>query len=125
MASDAPLAIGTELRRLRTERRLSLRHVADLVDVHHTRIGEWERGFDAHSGRPVLPPFDAVRRLARVYGVPADGLLRLAGYGPEPQLPADEQALLGLYRGLGPDAREDLLRELQERFGAPEPQAEA
>lgn len=86
----------------------------------HSRLREWEVGFDNHSGRPVTPPYDVVRRLARAYGVAPDSLLRLAGYGPEPALPADEQRMLSAYRLLPEGEQRSLLRELERRLGADE-----
>lgn len=104
---------------------MSLRQAAELVGITHSRLREWERGIDNHSGRPVVPPFDAVRRLARLYGVSASGLLRLAGYGPEPGLPAEEQQVLELLRTLSATERSHLIQELLARYThAPNPQDE-
>lgn len=119
MPSDCALPIGAELRRLRQERGLSLRRAAEQAGTTHSRLREWEVGVDTHTGRPVLPPYDGVRRLARAYGVQADPLLRLAGYGPEPELPPEEQQLLAAFRALPEEERRALLASLTAR-GAPE-----
>lgn len=114
MASDW-LALGADLKRLRIERGLSIRRAANLVGVNFTRLREWENGVDAHTGRATRPSYDNLRRLARVYSVPADALLRLAGYGPEPELPEDERKLLVAYRLLPEQERQSCLAEVQHR----------
>ncbi len=118
MQSDALLPVGAELRRLREERGLSLRRAAALAGADHSRLREWERGVDNHTGRAVVPPFDALRRLARAYSVPAEGLLRLAGFGPEPELPGEEQQLLDLFRRLPAERRASLLADLAAELGS-------
>lgn len=117
MASDW-LALGADLKQLRVERGISLRRAAELIGVNFTRLREWEMGVDAHTGRATRPSYDNIRRLARVYGVPAEPILRLAGYGPEPELPEDERRLLAAYRRLAASERESMLVEFEQR--APE-----
>lgn len=115
MPSDELLPIGAELRRLRLERGLSLRRAAGQAGATHSRLREWEVGVDNHTGRAVRPPYDAVRRLARTYGVPAEALLRLAGYGPEPELPELERRLLGAFHRLPLADRPGVVAELEAR----------
>ncbi len=88
---DQELTLGLYLGRLRDERGLSLREVAKRAGGHFTRLGEWERGTDAHTGKPVTPPREAFLRLARVYGAPPDALLAMAGYRAE-RAPSPDEA---------------------------------
>ena len=86
-----------------------------------SRLGDWERGEDSHTAKLIVPPFDVVRRLARLYGVPAEGLLRHAGYAVAGDLTDDEEALLVNFRALQPEGQAELLRfscQLAEREDA-------
>lgn len=56
------------LRTLRKERNLSQTELGELVDLHYTHIGRYERG----SSRPAA---DALNRLAQALGVSGDYLL--------------------------------------------------
>ena len=91
----APLP-GT-LRRLRQERGLSLKKVAERLGVHFTTVSSWERGRSA-------PPYDTLARLARVYGVPLAELLGPGGPGEAERI----------FRPLSGRAAETVVRTLEE-----------
>lgn len=112
---EQELSLGLYLGRLRDERGLSLRDVAKRAGVHFTRLGEWERSLDAHTGKPVTPPRQALLDLARVYGVPAEPLLALAGYRTGRDPSPDEERLLAAYRLLPEAERLVLLAEVEVR----------
>ena len=111
------LALGAELKRLRTERGLSIRRAAVQLGVNFTRLREWENAVDAHTGRATRPSYENLRRLARVYAVPPDALLRSAGYGPEPGLPEPERRLLSAFRLLPSAEQEAVVNEIESRVG--------
>lgn len=111
--------IGAFLRALRKQKGLTIRDVADRIGLSFSRLAEFERSIDSHSGRPTLPRYEVVRRLANVYGVAPDELLRRAGFTPGPELPDDEQRLLAAYRRLGEERRSLLLRTLESDAGWP------
>lgn len=71
----APAPVVSPLRRLRHRSRLSQAHAARAAGVDRHSLGAWECG----RARPSLV---AVRRLARVYGVPAAVVARAAGITP-------------------------------------------
>jgi transcriptional regulator with XRE-family HTH domain len=62
------LGFSERLRSLRKERNLSQTELGDLVGVHYTHIGRYERG----SSRPAA---DTLNRLAQALGVSGDYLL--------------------------------------------------
>ncbi|MEB3222565.1 MAG: helix-turn-helix transcriptional regulator [Candidatus Sericytochromatia bacterium] len=101
--------IGQILRTMRQQRGLSLRSVASQLRMSHSRLAELERGVDAHTGRAIQPSYNTVRALARIYAVPPDPLLRLAGFTVVSDLTADEQKLLACFRQLSEEARQGLL----------------
>lgn len=112
---DSELTIGLCLGRLRDESTLSLREVAKRAGLSYTRIGEWERGTDAHTGKLVTPPRDALLRLARVYGVAPEPLLALAGYRTDRDPSPEEERLLAAFRCLPEAERAAFLSELEAR----------
>lgn len=71
VVAEAP---GTPLRRLRRRTGLSQGVVAERVGASRHSVGAWERG--------QVPPLGAVRRLARVYGVPVATVALAAGLVP-------------------------------------------
>jgi transcriptional regulator with XRE-family HTH domain len=111
---DRASAFGNRLHALRQARGWSLREAARFLGIAFTRIGEYERGVDGHSGKPLVPPYRQVVRLARVYGVPEVELLALAGYDGALVLPEEEATLVRRYRHLSPAGREHLQRVLQQ-----------
>ena len=101
--------IGQVLRTMRQQRGLSLRSVAQQLRLSHSRLAEFERGVDAHTGRAIQPSYNTVRALARIYAVSPDPLLRLAGFTVVSDLTADEQELLACFRNLLEEARQGVL----------------
>lgn len=72
--SAPPQAPTSGLRRLRRRTGLSQAQVADRVGVARHSVSVWERG--------TTPPLGAVRRLARVYGVPVAVVAAAVGLTP-------------------------------------------
>ncbi|MEB3329332.1 MAG: helix-turn-helix transcriptional regulator [Candidatus Sericytochromatia bacterium] len=110
---DRATAFGNRLHALRQARGWSLREAARFLGIAFTRIGEYERGVDGHSGKPLVPPYRQVIRLARVYGVPEAELLALAGYDGALTLPAEEATLVRRYRLLSAEGQAQLQQVLQ------------
>lgn len=94
---------------LRQARGWSLRELGERSGISYGRLGEIERGIDAHSGKPFVPSYMAVTRLARAFGYPPADLLRRAGYEPGVELEPDEWALVDLFRSMAPEKRRRLL----------------
>lgn len=75
LLTAAPETVAASpLRRLRRRTGLSQGAVAQRVGASRHSVGAWERG--------QVPPLGAVRRLARVYGVPVATVARAAGLVP-------------------------------------------
>lgn len=110
-------SVGLYLGRLRDQAGLSLREAAKRAGVHFTRLGEWERSVDAHTGKPVTPPTDALLRLARVYGVAPEPLLAMAGYRSGTDPSPEEERLLAAFRQLPEPERAALVAEIEARTG--------
>lgn len=92
---------GELIRRLRTERGLSLRKAATKIGVTHMRLDELERGSSRSTERPTRARRELVCQIADAYGISRDTLLELAGYAKEsPDLGADEQLLIDMVRRL-------------------------
>ena len=111
--SENERPIGAALRALRKERGLSLREVASRTGISFSRIAELERGSDSHSSRSTVPRYEVIQQLCRLYGVSSTDFVRLAGYMPEPEMPADERRLLALYRQLDAVERRRILLSLE------------
>jgi transcriptional regulator with XRE-family HTH domain len=94
----APDEVAQLLRRIRTERGVSVREVARKVGVDPSYVSRVERG-EKHAS----PTFR--QRLAEHYDLPPDDLALAAG-----QVPADIAAILR--------AHPEVLAELRERFGS-------
>lgn len=112
MAEHHP-GIGVVLYNLRQERGWSLREAARRADVAFSRLAEWEHERDNYSGRPLRPSFDALCRLARIYGADRFELLRLAGY--DVGLTQEELQFVDDLRAL-PKDKQARLRELLDRL---------
>ena len=77
--AQAPKPVSQGLRRMRRRAGLSQTRVSHLVGVSRHCIGRWERG-------AAMPPLHAVRRLARLYGVPVSAVAAAAGVEAPPLL---------------------------------------
>lgn len=79
------MALGEYLKRLRLDRRMSLRDVEKEYHVSNSYLSQIEKG-------ERLPPSpDILRRLARAYNVPPRHLMEQAGYLDEPEVNATEE----------------------------------
>lgn len=80
LATPTPVVPAREhpLRRLRRRTGLSQAAVAERVGASRHSVSTWERG--------TVPPLAAVRRLARVYGVPVATVARASGVAAPPLL---------------------------------------
>jgi transcriptional regulator with XRE-family HTH domain len=114
MTSKQGLNFGDTIHKLRQDRGLTLRTLASRSGLSFGRIGEIERGLDAHSGKPLVPSYMTVLKLARALGVSDVELLRLAGYEPGDEPKHQEVELLEIFRGLSPDKRLALLAKAYE-----------
>lgn len=105
---------GQALRELRTQKGWSVQKAAAQVGISRYRLDELERGRSRSTGNPTRASRDTVKSLARVYDVPADHLLDLAGYSREhPELTDEDALLLDLFHRLTPDQRAMVLRMLR------------
>ena len=118
LVPEHELSFGLYIGRLRDQRGLSLRQAAKRIGVSFSRLAEWERGADSHTGKPIVPPRQAVLDIARTYAVPGDELLALAGYrtSQEPATP-EEVRLLAAFRRLDDAGRAQVLVDVEARTG--------
>lgn len=108
-----PTSLGDYLKSLRAQKGLSRAKAAKAAKISATRLYEFEVGVSSSTGRPTAPNREQVKRLALVYGVPADELLERAGYVIKRCVePPDVERLLEAYRRLPLSAREALLEFL-------------
>ncbi len=108
--SDERRSFGDLIYELRQKKGWTLREAANRSGLSFGRLGEIERGIDAHSGKSFVPSYMSVIRLARAFGVPPAELLREAGHEPGIELEPEEWDLIGIFRSLPPEKRQDLLR---------------
>lgn len=107
MASREP-TFGEYLNQVRRSKGLSLRQAAKLIGTTHGRVDEIERMTDGHTGKPFVPSYVTVVRIAKAYGLAADDLLSRAGYEPWIDLNEDEKELLRGFRMLATERRSQL-----------------
>ena len=101
------------LYRVRESLGWSLREAAERAGISFSRLGEIERGRDSHSGKPFIPSYVTLCRLAAAYGLPPADLLRRAGHQPGPELTADEWRVLDAFRRLSAERRTELASQLE------------
>lgn len=108
-----PSALGELLKHLRSQKGLSRVKAAKSARLSATRLYEFEVGRSSSTGRPTAPSREQIKRLAVVYGVPADELLERAGYVTRSHVAPDVERLVDLYRRLPMSARQALLGFLE------------
>ncbi len=86
----------------------SLREAAEHAGISFSRLGEIERGRDSHSGKPFVPSYVTLCRLAAAYGLPPADLLRRAGHQPGPELTTEEWRMIDAFRQLPAPRRAEL-----------------
>jgi transcriptional regulator with XRE-family HTH domain len=77
--------IGSHLRQLRLQRRLTLREVAQAAHLSNAYLSQIE------TGKKGAPSAKHLRRLAAIYEVPARELFEIAGYLDEPEVNESEE----------------------------------
>lgn len=70
--------LGTYIKEKRTEKKLSIRRLAELADISHTEVKRIEDGLRKQTSPQVL------RSIASALGVPYEELMTAAGYIDEP-----------------------------------------
>jgi len=105
------------LYRVREKLGWTLREAAERAGISFSRLGEIERGRDSHSGKPIIPSYVTLCRLAAAYGLPPADLLSRAGHKPGPELAASEWRLLDAYRRLPAPRQDELIAALEREAG--------
>jgi transcriptional regulator with XRE-family HTH domain len=93
-------SFGDNLKRLRTERKLSQTELANLVKVHPTHVSRYERN-------QANPTVDVVRKIAEALSVSADQLI----YGDASQMAKDkiqDNELLNMFSKVQSLATDDI-----------------
>lgn len=107
-------SLGEFLKHLRSQKGLSRAKAAKAAKLSATRLYEFEVGVSSSTGKPTAPNREQLKRLAAIYGVPAEELLERGGYLIKSHVePPDVERLVELYRRLPMHAREALLRFLE------------
>lgn len=107
-------SFGEYIYRERQKRGWTLREAAKHAGIAHSRLSEMESGVDTHSHKVFRPGYVHVIRLARVYELPPDELLRLAGHAPGAELAPEEWQIISAYRRLDVDGRDRLIALLEQ-----------
>jgi transcriptional regulator with XRE-family HTH domain len=119
MPDENKESFGDFIYKLRQGRGWTLRELAKQSGISFGRLGEIERGIDAHSGKPFVPSYMAVTRLARAFGLPPADLLRSAGHEPGAELEPEEWDLVGIFRALPKGGRQKLISVARELAAYP------
>lgn len=108
------IALGKHLSELRSHQGWSLRRASQQIGgLSHSRLQDFERGTDPHSGIPTRPSEDQICRIARAYRVQPELLLVLAGYSPVGRLDEFEGRLIRMARLLNEGEKKALLDYLE------------
>lgn len=110
-------AFGSYIYDVRRQKGWALREAASRIGIAHSRLDEYEKGHNWHSGKTFKPSYQTVVRIAKAYELPVDELLRLAGHEPGAELTDEEQALVNNFRALSGEGRTRALAFLQELRG--------
>lgn len=108
------LSFGETIYEARKAKGWSQRETAKQLGIPHSRLAEFEMGVDSHTGKRVLPSYDKVVKMAMVFGVRSDELLKLAGYEPLAELMDEERELVMGFRQLPDTERQRLLDSLRD-----------
>lgn len=96
----------TNIRKIRKEKNITQKQLAEKFNLHQTAISEWE------SGR-TYPRIEIAIQLANYFGVTIDYLLGrepdsgLVYVHKDPALTDDEKELLNIYRNITPELKEN------------------
>ncbi|HBN07505.1 MAG TPA: hypothetical protein DD435_02285 [Cyanobacteria bacterium UBA8530] len=112
MATEKSKSFSEYIYNARQGRGWSLRDAAGHVGIAHSRLDEIEKGIDGHSGKPFLPSYMTVVKIAKAYGLPPDETLEKAGYQPGIELTAEEWILIKVFRSLSRDQHSHLFEVL-------------
>lgn len=107
--------IGDILRRIRTERNLSLREAAGRIGVSHTYLNALEKGVNPQTGKSVNPSAKTLRKVSEAYGISLDELLS-KGDRAETDEERNVEDIADAIRRLRPKDREAILH-LIKRLG--------
>jgi transcriptional regulator with XRE-family HTH domain len=111
--------LGAALAAARQVKGWSLRQaVREIRGVGHSRLHDFERGLHPHTGLPTQPSEGQLRRIAQVYGVPPEPLLRLAGYSAAGPLSDWEEELVLAARKLDDTERSKVIELVRSLAGA-------
>lgn len=105
---------GEYIKKARLENGLSLRSAATKIGINHSRLSEIEKGTTFRTNTPTTVKREQVLKIAKLYQIPADFLLKLAGYYAPPinsnKLPETEE-LISMYNELD-NAHKELVRKM-------------
>ncbi len=68
------------LRRLRTERKMSLREFSEYLNISHAYLNKLERGYDVRTGKPITPTIDTLTKIADGLNIPFKKFMEISGY---------------------------------------------
>ena len=100
MAMKKNQPFGEYIYRVRQAKEWSLRDAASRIGIAHSRLDEIEKGIDSHSGKPFVPSYVTVAKIAKAYCLPPDEFFHLAGYQPGIELTDEEWELIRGFRCL-------------------------
>ena len=105
---------GEYIKKTRLEIGLTLRAAAKKIGINHSRLSEIERGTNFRSDTPTTVKREHVLKIAKLYNIPSDFLLKMAGYYAPPlntgKLPEEEE-IISMYKELD-NAHKELVRKM-------------
>ena len=115
MDQDQAQAFGHHLRSLREAAGVSVRGLAERLDIDKTKLIRMEQG------KIASPRADLLGRIADELKIPASDLMAMAGYPTPRALPNLRPYMRAKYRDLPPEALDDIeayITKLQAEHGA-------
>jgi transcriptional regulator with XRE-family HTH domain len=101
VVDDQPSKFSKILFAARSAKGLGVRQAAKAIGISHSRLIDFEAGFDQHTGRPCMPSTATLFRLAAAYDLDVTDLLAHAGFKlPGLPLTPEERGLLTAFRAL-------------------------